>query len=135
MPLVESSIHGRSCPGVERAIEPDWKNDIVLVVIQGELHFTDLVMDGSASTLDYLVLKMFNITDGEQLAANRLFQLLGEILGVSPGSKAQYGPARPGDVRHSLADISKAKTLLSYEPEVSVREGFERTVEWYKLHR
>jgi len=133
VPLAESSIHGGSCPGVDRAIERDWKNDIVWGVIQGELHFTDSVMDGSASTLDHLILKMFNITHGEQLAVNGLFQLLGEILGVSPESKAQYCPARPGDVRHLLADISKAGARLGYELKVDAKEGFARTVEWCKL--
>ena len=64
---------------------------------------------------------------------NGLFQLLGEILDLPSGLKAQYAPTRPGDVRHSLADISKARTLLGYHPKVTAREGLERTVEWYKL--
>ena len=38
---------------------------------------------------------------------------------------------RPGDVRHSLADISKARELLGYEPVVSTEEGLRRAVAWY----
>jgi UDP-N-acetylglucosamine 4-epimerase len=38
---------------------------------------------------------------------------------------------RPGDVRHSLADIGKAKALLGYHPEYSVKQGLDRTAEWY----
>jgi nucleoside-diphosphate-sugar epimerase len=43
-----------------------------------------------------------------------------------------YADARVGDVRHSLADISKAKRLLGYEPEVDLEEGLRRTVDWYR---
>jgi len=89
----------------------------------------------SISTRAYFISELFNTAGGGQLAVNRLFQLLGEILDWSSGLKAQYAPARPGDVLHSLADISKARTLLGYHPKVTAREGFERTVEWYKLKR
>jgi nucleoside-diphosphate-sugar epimerase len=47
--------------------------------------------------------------------------------GVNPS----YGPTRAGDVRDSLADISKARQLLGYEPSVSLEEGLRRTVDWY----
>ena len=40
--------------------------------------------------------------------------------------------ARPGDVRDSLADISKAKAILGYEPTVGLEEGLRQTVEWYR---
>jgi UDP-N-acetylglucosamine 4-epimerase len=43
-----------------------------------------------------------------------------------------HGPERTGDVKHSLADISKAKELIGYHPEVSVEEGLKRTFRWYK---
>ncbi|MGB3091296.1 MAG: LPS biosynthesis protein WbpP, partial [Chitinophagaceae bacterium] len=43
-----------------------------------------------------------------------------------------HGPERNGDVKHSLADISKAKELLGYDPVVSVEEGLRRTMAWYK---
>jgi UDP-N-acetylglucosamine 4-epimerase len=44
----------------------------------------------------------------------------------------KYGPERKGDVKHSLADISKAKNLLHYEPIVSVRDGLKETFDWYR---
>lgn len=78
--------------------------------------------------------EVFNIACGEQLTVNGLVRLLGEILCLPSGLIAQYGPARPGDVCHSLADISKAKILLGYEPKINAKEGFERTVEWFKSH-
>ena len=43
----------------------------------------------------------------------------------------QYHDLRAGDVRHSLADISKAKNLLGYEPQFSVRNGLDKATEWY----
>jgi nucleoside-diphosphate-sugar epimerase len=44
----------------------------------------------------------------------------------------RYAAERGGDVKHSLADITKARECLGYEPQVQFREGLERTVEWYK---
>jgi len=44
----------------------------------------------------------------------------------------KYGPAREGDVKHSLADISKAAAALGYKPTVGFEEGLRLTVEWYR---
>ena len=46
--------------------------------------------------------------------------------------RRSYGPARPGDVRHSLADIRLARKLLGYRPTVDLATGLRRTVEWYR---
>ena len=43
---------------------------------------------------------------------------------------AYYSDERPGDVKHSLADISKAKKLIKYEPEIFIKEGLKRTYDW-----
>ena len=40
-----------------------------------------------------------------------------------------FGPERPGDVKHSLADITKARNLLGYEPTISVKDGISKTIE------
>ncbi|MCR4404990.1 MAG: SDR family oxidoreductase [Candidatus Acetothermia bacterium] len=76
--------------------------------------------------------EVFNIACGERITVNELARLLTEIVGVNPKLKPKYALARPGDLRHSLADISKAQELLGYEVKVNTREGLERTVEWYK---
>jgi nucleoside-diphosphate-sugar epimerase len=68
-----------------------------------------------------------NIGCGERISLNRLIQLLEEILKTK--AKVTYAPPRPGDVRHSLADIALARRLLGYEPKVMAREGLRRTVE------
>jgi len=46
-----------------------------------------------------------------------------------------FAPARTGDVKHSLADISLARELLGYEVNVDFYKGIRRTVEWYKKHK
>jgi UDP-N-acetylglucosamine 4-epimerase len=46
----------------------------------------------------------------------------------------RYGPERTGDVKHSLADISKARKELGYDPAIDVKEGIKATLEWYRQH-
>ncbi len=74
-----------------------------------------------------------NIACGERITINELARMLAEIIGVN--IEPEHTPPRSGDVRDSLADISKAKRLLGYEGAVAVREGLEQTVEWYKNYR
>ena len=76
--------------------------------------------------------QVFNIAFGERTTLKELFQNIKEIAGsdLAPIHVAE----RPGDVRHSLADISKATELLGYEPAVSVRDGLKTTFEWYRAH-
>jgi UDP-N-acetylglucosamine/UDP-N-acetylgalactosamine 4-epimerase len=74
--------------------------------------------------------QVYNIACGAQTSLNELFETLKEIAGSDLAPK--YGPERTGDVKHSLADISKAASLLGYQPERSVREGLKETFEWYR---
>lgn len=78
--------------------------------------------------------EVFNIACGENITINQLVAILCELIGIK--ITPLYAPPRPGDVRHSLADISKAQKLLGYQVKVGLREGLQRTVEWYghKLH-
>ncbi len=71
--------------------------------------------------------KTFNVACGERVSLNLLLEELREILGV--GIEADYLEPRPGDVPHSLADISKAEEQLDYRPAVGFSEGLRRTVE------
>jgi UDP-glucose 4-epimerase len=68
----------------------------------------------------------FNIACGERISLNRLLSDLREILGVD--IQASYTESRPGDVKHSLADISKAREKLGYSPVVDFSEGVRHTV-------
>lgn len=74
--------------------------------------------------------QVYNIACGEQTSLLELFEGLKKEAGTT--LQPIYGPERKGDVKHSLADISKAKKLLGYEPSVSVEEGLKRTYKWYK---
>jgi len=71
--------------------------------------------------------KVLNVGCGERITLNALIQLLEEIVGVK--AKVSYSASKPGDVRHSLADINLARRLLEYEPKVMAKEGLRRTVE------
>lgn len=77
--------------------------------------------------------QVYNIACGEQTSLKQLFELLKNEAGSELEPK--YGPPRQGDVLHSLANISKAKELLNYEPSVTVKEGLKKTFEWYKSPR
>lgn len=73
--------------------------------------------------------EVFNVACGERISVNQLWQYLKEAAGSN--LEPTYGPPRKGDVRDSLADISKAERLLGYNPEVTVREGLRRTWDWF----
>jgi UDP-glucose 4-epimerase len=74
--------------------------------------------------------QMFNVATGRRVTLNETFQLLQGLTGYS-GPPA-YGAERGGDIKHSLADISKAENRLGYKPTVNFEEGLRRTVEWYR---
>jgi len=74
--------------------------------------------------------QVYNIAKGEQTTLNELFDMLREISGKN--IKPVHGPERNGDIKHSLADVSKAKKLLAYDPATSPVEGLRKTFDWYK---
>ncbi|MGZ3749662.1 MAG: SDR family oxidoreductase [Flavisolibacter sp.] len=76
--------------------------------------------------------QVFNIAFGERTTLNEVFEMIKEVAGSDLAPK--YGPERRGDVRHSLADISKAKSLLGYIPHFNVKEGLKITFEWYRRY-
>jgi nucleoside-diphosphate-sugar epimerase len=72
----------------------------------------------------------YNIACGERVTLNRLAAELRDLTGSD--LEPQYAPDRPGDIKHSLADISRARAHLGYEPEVRLREGLQRTLEYMR---
>ncbi len=74
-----------------------------------------------------------NVACGAQTTLNELAGLLGEILGGD--ATPEYSPPRPGDIRHSYADISTARRILGYRPRVDLRDGLRRTAEWFLAAR
>ena len=74
--------------------------------------------------------EVFNIACAEQITVKTLASKINEILGTQ--IHPIHDEPRPGDIRHSLADISKATKMLKYEPKFSFQEGLVRTIEWYQ---
>jgi len=74
--------------------------------------------------------QVFNIATGGRVTLNEMFTLLQGL--TSYKVEPEYGPERGGDIKHSLADISKAETALGYKTVVNFEEGLHRTVEWYR---
>lgn len=72
----------------------------------------------------------FNIAYGGQVNLNELYQKLSELLNKK--IEPVCGPERAGDIKHSNADIGKAKKLLKYAPEYSFERGIELTIAWYE---
>lgn len=76
--------------------------------------------------------QVFNVATGQRADLYQTFQVLKKLIGYRGDVK--YGPERAGDVKHSLADISRAKQQLGYRPKVDFEEGLSRTIEWYRSH-
>ncbi len=74
----------------------------------------------------------FNVACGERITLLDVIATLNRLIGQE--LPIEHSPARAGDVRHSLADISKAAKLLGYKPSVSAAEGLARTLEWYRTN-
>jgi UDP-glucose 4-epimerase len=73
--------------------------------------------------------RVFNIGTGKSQTLNDVYAGIAKILGFS-GSPI-YGPARQGDIQHSLASIDRARNELGYKPKGDFYEGLEKTVAWY----
>lgn len=78
---------------------------------------------------------VYNVAYGENTTLNELYaQLVSNLSEFDPkiaGIKPSYGPERQGDVRHSLASIEKAKSLLGYSPKFSLSQGLKLAIAWY----
>lgn len=74
--------------------------------------------------------EVVNVACGARVTLNQLLGIINERLGTNV--TAEYGPARAGDVRHSLADISAAQKLLGYEVKYDLRAGLAKTIEYYR---
>jgi UDP-glucose 4-epimerase len=72
--------------------------------------------------------EVINIATGQRISLNELLRVIGSLTQTTP--RPVYKEPRVGDVRDSQADISKARSLLGYEPSVSFEEGLKHTLEW-----
>jgi len=94
--------------------------------------YIDNVVDANlaAATAPKAPGEAFNVGCGSRISLNDIITMLEKILGRS--LKRKHTPSRAGDVRHTLADTSKAKRLLGLEPRVDFEEGFRRTVDYFR---
>ena len=74
--------------------------------------------------------QVFNVATGRRVTLNETFKLLQPLTNFT--GQPKHDAERSGDIKHSLADISKAEAGLGYKPAVHFEEGLRRTVEWYR---
>lgn len=74
--------------------------------------------------------QVFNVATARRVTLNETFRALQKLTSFT--GQPKYGPERGGDIKHSLADISKAEAGLGYKPKVDFEEGLRRTVDWYR---
>ncbi len=72
----------------------------------------------------------FNTATGRRITLNETYGILQKLTGYS--GPPEYGPERTGDIKHSLADVSRAQKAFGYQPLVAVEQGLAKTVEWYR---
>jgi nucleoside-diphosphate-sugar epimerase len=88
----------------------------------------------SAATSNGASGKVINVANGERITLNELLAELKDLTGKHDVT-AEYKDPRVGDVRHSLADNTLAQEFLGYESKVGLREGLQRTIDWWKNSR
>ena len=120
--FIHAYLHGNS-----PAIEGDGEQSRDFTYIANAVHANLL-----ACHAEDAVGEVFNIGCGQQTSINKLAGLIGEMMETD--AKPIYTISRPGDVRHSCADIRKAQQLLGYEPKVELKTGLRRTIDWFLQH-
>ena len=74
--------------------------------------------------------RTINAADGRSIDLLTLLDVLNRLLGMEV--QPQFAPSRPGDVRESQADITLARQLLRYEPQVNFEEGLRQSIDYYR---
>ena len=115
---------GLMLSGERPVIYGDGEQSRDFTYIENVIEANVLAAEGDASG------EVFNAACGDRITVNELVEHLNEILGTD--LEPIYDDPRPGDVRHSQADVSKIHEALGFEPVVGFREGLERTVEWLR---
>ncbi len=134
--------------GAYAAVIPKWfsgliKNESVFINGDGETSrdfcFIDNAVQANllAATAkdEQATNQVYNVAFGERTTLNELYQFIKDRVvahnDAAKDAKPEYRDFRAGDVRHSLADISKANTLMGYTPAFSVKSGLDKAAKWY----
>ncbi len=136
--------------GAYAAVIPQWvaaliRNDELRINGDGETSrdfcYIDNVVQAnilSALSGSEAANQVFNIAVGDQTSLNQLYETMRGLLRAQfphlDAHRPQYVDFRRGDVRHSLADISKAASLLGYQPTHRIGEGLQQAMAWYVQH-
>jgi nucleoside-diphosphate-sugar epimerase len=83
-----------------------------------------------AAKADKLQGEVINVACGDRVSVNQIIEQINKLLGRQV--KSEFVEERPGDVKHSLADISLAREIIGYEPIVRFDDGLSRAINWYK---
>ena len=94
------------------------------------IHVDDVVQANIKAARTSSITGAYNIASASRITINELVRLLERASGITP--KVSHGPERPGDVRHSLADISKAQAAFGFSPTVGLEEGLRDYMRWAK---
>jgi UDP-glucuronate 4-epimerase len=96
--------------------------------------YIDDIVDGMLAALDAAApFEIVNLGGSRTTTLQRLIELVAEALGTE--ARVEELPPQPGDVPITYADVSKARRLWGWEPQVAIEEGIGRFVEWYRGHR
>ena len=76
--------------------------------------------------------QVINIACQDQISLNRILDILRELLEVD--TPANYTEPRAGDIKHSLADITRAREIFGFEPRVDFEQGLRLAIDWYKAN-
>jgi len=83
-----------------------------------------------AARAEHTAGEVLNIACGQAVTVNETIDVINELLGKN--IKPVYDPPRPGDVKHSLADITLAKETIGYKPTVPFKQGLQLAIDWYR---
>ena len=97
--------------------------------------YIDDIVDGIIKSCNYVlenkdVYEILNLGNSSPVSLKEMILTIGNALGIEP--KIEQLPMQPGDVERTYADITKAKSLIGYEPKTTFEEGIKNFVEWYK---
>jgi UDP-N-acetylglucosamine 4-epimerase len=128
IPLFIKKLINHESPAING--DGEYSRDFTYVknVVQANLRALETVEPKAINTV-------YNVAFGQTTTLNLLVKYLKEYLSRYDSKIADiqvaYGPNRPGDIPHSLANIDKARKLLGYNPEYSVKDGLKEAISWY----
>lgn len=94
--------------------------------------FIDNVVEANllAARADHTAGQVVNIACGEVITINEIIGMINDLTGKAV--KPIYDPPRPGDIKHSFADITLARELIGFEPVITFKQGLEKAIDWYR---